>query len=363
MSNTYGEIVRAAMTVKSVYLYGAGIVAYGISEALWKLAGICITAYIVSERKANESEYAGHAVVAFSELPKDMADALILIAAPEIYHEEIEQIIRHRPDCMYYALGYQLVYEFMRRYYKCSYGLMSLKDITVLPAGYLTDKSCEVYMAKCTSDTPLKEKYTWPPQIIGVQAGAASTDRCVAVWRDDTGDHISGKNRYYSELTVTYWAWKNCQADYKGICHYRRRLELTQVDYQQIAANDIDVVLPYPYLCYGDTSFQYHRYIGQLDMDTLHKILTVDERRDVEEVLGGKYLYNHNILLAREKIFDTYCAWIFPIMQRIEEYYQQKGILREPRYMGYIGELLTAVYFTVRQNMWKIIHAPERWLI
>ena len=40
---------------------------------------------------------------------------------------------------------------------------------------------------------------------------------------DDTGDNISEKNPYYSELTALYWAWKNLRdVEYIGLCHYRR---------------------------------------------------------------------------------------------------------------------------------------------
>lgn len=43
---------------------------------------------------------------------------------------------------------------------------------------------------------------------------------------DDTGDNISDKNRYYSECSVLYWAWKNYEKlgdpDYIGLMHYRR---------------------------------------------------------------------------------------------------------------------------------------------
>ncbi len=42
--------------------------------------------------------------------------------------------------------------------------------------------------------------------------------------RDDTGDNISNRRMTFCEVTIQYWAWKNVQADYYGLCHYRRYL-------------------------------------------------------------------------------------------------------------------------------------------
>lgn len=39
---------------------------------------------------------------------------------------------------------------------------------------------------------------------------------------DNTGENISAKNPYYCELTGLYWLWKNTEAEYKGLVHYRR---------------------------------------------------------------------------------------------------------------------------------------------
>ena len=64
----------------------------------------------------------------------------------------------------------------------------------------------------------------WMPNnsvFLPIQVGAA-LHPALGYIPDTTGDNISAKNPNYRELTGLYWAWKNLDCEYIGLCHYRR---------------------------------------------------------------------------------------------------------------------------------------------
>ena len=60
------------------------------------------------------------------------------------------------------------------------------------------------------------------PMYLPLHVGKAGKDLDLGFQGDNTGDNISEKNATYCELTGIYWAWKNLDADYIGLSHYRR---------------------------------------------------------------------------------------------------------------------------------------------
>ena len=49
------------------------------------------------------------------------------------------------------------------------------------------------------------------------------------ILKDCDGINISEKRQSLGELTVQYWAWKNFNLDYYGLCHYRRFLAFAKI--------------------------------------------------------------------------------------------------------------------------------------
>ena len=65
-----------------------------------------------------------------------------------------------------------------------------------------------------------------------IQAGKTRSGVDLGMLADDTGDHISGENARYGEMTAWYWVWKNYlpahpELTHVGFSHYRRFLDFT----------------------------------------------------------------------------------------------------------------------------------------
>ena len=360
METILTELEQSIKTASTVYLYGAGIIAYGVRCALRKLWQIGIAAHIVSALSEGQRDFQGKPVIALADFPAHLPGALILVATPPEYHAEIAAAIRRQTDCPFLLLGNHAQFALMGEYYRQAFHFRLIEGNR-----QMTSSSFEVYMARSSRDKTLHGKEQLPPYIHPVQAGAAmDSEHLPDMWHDDDGRNISHRNRDFSEMTVTYWAWQNREADWQGICHYRRILGLPEKRNTAFVVSEADAVLPLPYLCAGAVSFQYSRYVPAADMVLLRSVLTEEERAVLHRELGKTYIYNHNLLIARREVFADYCAHVFSVLWRIEEREKELGQWpRNDRHMGYLAEILTSVYFSSRSGRMQILHAPELWLV
>ena len=190
--------------------------------------------------------------------------------------------------------------------------------------------------------------------------------KVLADFFDDDGDNISERNCNYSELTASYWVWKHSKNDYVGLFHYRRILDVNDRDIVAMKDNKIDAVLPLPIINSPDINEHHKRWIKEGDWQTACdaiKSMAPQYYEAMQTIFSDKYFYNFNMLIARRDVFNDYCAWIFPILDRIYETSMPKGVDRADRYIGYIGENLTSLYFMYHQQDLKIAHAGRIMLI
>lgn len=223
----------------------------------------------------------------------------------------------------------------------------------------------EVYVAKFYKDKPLQNARKYPKWIYPIQAGAALTEKRIVDILDNSGENISYKNANYCELTVLYWIWKNCIKEdeackkYYGLFHYRRWLDLPDVNLEKINKNNVDVILPFPTVHEPDIREHHARYIKEPDWETVLGVLKELEPEyyaAYDKIFSQRYLYNYNILIAKAEVLKDYCEWLFPILECVEEISIPKGNERADRYIGYIGENLLTLYFMYHCSDLEIVH-------
>lgn len=342
-------------------IYGAQMVAVSVYHAIKNLYPDCsIVSFIVSNREGNPDFIEDIPVVTLQEFNR--RDVQILIAVPEYFHEEIVVSLEEKGIRNYVCIDCEKEAELMCRFYEKTGQIQALGSF---PQG--TDKAeLFVGMSKFYGDKKLKGTYSIQDWVHSVQAGAALTDIVMDSLRDNRGENISVKNVNYCELTVMYWLGKHISSEYIGLFHYRRMLDVKEEDLYRLRTGEIDVILPYPTIHYPNIQEHHKRYLKESDWNTMVEALkevSPEYFKYFSKVFEGQYFYNFNMFVAREQIFKDYCNWLFPILTRVEELSNPQGSKRADRYIGYMGENLTTLYFTVNREKLNIAHTGRRILV
>ncbi|MCM1264027.1 MAG: DUF4422 domain-containing protein [Butyrivibrio sp.] len=356
-------------------IYGAQGTALGACLAIKSLYPVRkIECFLVTMRGSNAESLAGLPVLELDSYADRLSedekkDVEILIATPENVMSEIEKSLDGKGLYCHTRLTSSRFADLQNFYFARVGGFVPL---SALPIGY-HKPDIQVYMAKFYKDKPLAGKYGMPDWITPIQVGSALCSERVADVLDSDGEHISEKNVNYSELTALYWIWKNrlngqdsgTTDKYYGLCHYRRILDLMADDVCRLTDNDVDVVMPFPLPYEPDVEEHHKRYLKEQDWNAL--LLALEElspeyASQFPHILTQKYLYNYNILIAKGQVLHDYCSWLFPILGRVEELSVPKGNERKDRYIGYMGETLSTLYFMVNKDRLNIVHSGCRFL-
>jgi hypothetical protein len=183
---------------------------------------------------------------------------------------------------------------------------------------------------------------------------------------DNTGDNISYKNENYSELTGLYWAWKNLNCDYIGLCHYRRYFATTSIFgiinnqnnklKQIIKKQDVektlqnyDAILPKKRNYYIETIWSHYKHAHEIkDLEETKSILKEYYPEYVESfnwLMGRTEAYLYNMFVMKKTDFDSYCKWLFTILFELEKRIDISNYdSYQKRVFGFISERLFNVW-------------------
>lgn len=198
------------------------------------------------------------------------------------------------------------------------------------------------------------KEFTMPSDSLYVplQVGVAA-NRDLGFLRDNTGENISNKNENYCELTGLYWIWKNVNCDVAGLCHYRRYFLR---DYKMLTRNavetimqDYDIILPNSSFTDKGNLFNqfksYHNISNILECGTIIKEKYPADYHAFLWCMNCNFMSVGNMIIAKKKILDAYCSWLFDILFEFEKRMNIKDYDEyQKRMMGFLSERLLRVW-------------------
>ena len=212
------------------------------------------------------------------------------------------------------------------------------------------------------------KKY-WMPEddvYLPLYVGAAGKDD-LGYTRDDSGDNISLKNPNYCELTGLYWAWKNLDADYIGLCHYRRyftKKEAHSIEGKRseiLSAADWERLLSaHPVIVPGKR--KYYIETNRSHYNHAHPAIGLDETEAIirekypayeaafRDVMQKTSAHMFNMFVMRRDHFDAYMTWLFDILFALEQRVDTTGWdTFQQRIYGFVSELLLDVWLEANE--------------
>ena len=185
---------------------------------------------------------------------------------------------------------------------------------------------------------------------------------------DNTGEHISEKNPNYCELTVLYWAWKNLEADYIGLAHYRRHFSLRKPIFFYrdrfryiLNSTDVDslwkqydILLPKPRNYFIETNYSHYIHAHPAESMNITKDiirrLYPDYLTAFDTVMNRTKAHMFNMFIMKKELFHAYCNWLFSILFELEAELNISGYdAYNQRIFGFVSELLLDVYLEKNQ--------------
>jgi len=208
------------------------------------------------------------------------------------------------------------------------------------------------------------KKYIMPEDSLlyfPIQSGSFYGDD-LGYQRDNVGENISEKNIEYNELCAMYWAWKNIDADYIGLVHYRRYFSCTSkreksIDrilnrktIERLLQND-SIILPHKNIYPNSIENHYiHSYAGNKkllidDISSLKRAVskvTPDYEAALYDVLKSHSAHMYHMCIMKKDFYKDYCNFMFSVIFEVERIRGNR--IPSDRYIGGLSEFLLDVW-------------------
>ena len=177
---------------------------------------------------------------------------------------------------------------------------------------------------------------------------------------DNTGENISSRNPYYCELTGLYWAWKNLNAEYLGLVHYRRHFSNRRIwknkNEQVISHRELEsklketpVLLPKPRHYWIETNYsQYVHAHHAEDLELTRHFIQGKYPQYLlayDRVMKKKSGHRFNMFVMKKELLDQYSAWLFDILFSLESMLDISAYNKnDQRVFGFVGERMLDVW-------------------
>lgn len=373
MHKAFESELATIKNAKTVYIYGAGDVSREVYFCLSnKLYGINVSAFIISNISAKTPDKIENIpVMAFDDGRLDR-NAVVVIAVLEKYRDEIcnflDSVGMTSRILMTFESDFWSVIRSRLFEHYCEekeYPYLFNTNVVSCDSSDNSDELLKVYVTRSTKDKPIKstfEKKCWEEEVLAGAALDSISQDCV---RDNTGINISSKNRKYCELTVMYWVWKNCKSEYVGLSHYRRRFDFSDNEIKKITTGELDVIVTTPMINVPNVKYMYGKNHNIEDWEKMLKVVAEkcpEYTQAVETVEKSNYYVPYNMFIMKWEIFDKYCEWLFPILDKCEQLIGDYEDVYQNRYIGFLAERLMTAYIFKHRGDFNIMFCNKHFL-
>ena len=209
-------------------------------------------------------------------------------------------------------------------------------------------------------DMPQDEIYL--PVHVGAEGktDAAGNELNLGYVKDNTGKNISDLNSGFCELTGLYWAWKNLDADYIGLAHYRRHFcshkKRGKLMDNVLNSNELfplldkyKVFVPKKRHYYIETVYSHYKHThGANHLDITKEIIQEkypEYMPSFDYVMNRRWNYMFNMCIMQSSLLNDYCQWLFDILFELKKHINTEGMsFFDGRFYGRVSERIFNVW-------------------